>query len=161
MPRRPREDFDGAIHHVYARGNNRDAIFRDHGDRQLYLVILKGVVEVYDWTILAFCLMGNHFHLVVKTRHANLGPGMQRLLGHYGRFFNQRYDRSGHVFKRPYGAVPIRSEAQLATALNYVTENPVEANFCTTAEEWPWSSAAESGWVLQVCPHFGGVTPLG
>jgi REP-associated tyrosine transposase len=161
VPRPQRAEAEDAIHHVYARGNNREAVFRDDADRQLYLVILKGVVAVYGWRILAFCLMGNHVHLVVKTAAANLGPGMQRLLGHYGRFFNHRHDRSGHVFKRPYGSVPIRTDAQLAATLAYVTENPVKAKLCATAEEWEWSSAAAAGWVLGVCPHFGGVTPLG
>jgi REP element-mobilizing transposase RayT len=160
VPRRSRTEAEGAIHHVYSRGNDRDSVFRDDADRQVYLVILKGVVLVYDWRILAFCLMGNHVHLIVKTRHANLGAGMQRLHGHYGRMFNRRYDRSGHVFKRPYGAVLIETERQLAAALGYVTENPVKANLCGTAGDWPWSSAATAGWVLGVRPHLGGVTPL-
>lgn len=160
MPRRPRVEEECAIHHVWARGNNREVVFRDDADRQLYLVILKGVVALYGWQILAFCLMGNHVHLVVKTPLANLGDGMQRLHGHYGRLFNRRYNGSGHVFKRPYGSARIKTDRQLAVALEYVNENPVTANLCATAEDWLWSSASAAGWVLRVRPHFVGVSPL-
>ncbi len=103
-------------------------------------MILKGTVEVYGWRLLAFCLMSNHVHLVVHTPLPNLGEGMQRLLGTYGKFFNWRYERSGHVFRRPFKSERIKDERQLVTAITYVAENPVRAGLCASADEWRWSS---------------------
>jgi putative transposase len=115
-------------------------VFRDDGDRQVFLVTLKGVIEVCDWELLAFCLMTNHVHLVVRTPRPNLGEGMQRLLGTYAKFFNWRYERSGHVFRRPFKSEPIRDDRQLAAAIAYVGDNPVRAKLCMSAGEWRWSS---------------------
>jgi putative transposase len=140
MAARERHEEAGAAHHVFPRGNNRQNVFRDDGDRQVFLVTLKGVAEVYGWRVLAFCLMGNHVHLVIQTPLANLGEGMQRLLGTYGKFFNWRYLRSGHVFRRPFKSERIKDERQLAVTIAYVAENPVRAGLCLSAEEWRWSS---------------------
>ena len=140
MPRKSRQDQAGAAHHVFPRGNNRDDIFRDDGDRQTFLVILKGVVEAYGWRLIAYCLMRNHFHLVVQTPLPNLASGMQRLLGIYATHFNRRYARSGHVFKRPFKSEPIKDELQLAVAIEYVASNPVRAQLCEDAADWRWSS---------------------
>ena len=128
---------------MFARGNQQRAVFHDDADRQVFLVVLKGVIAVYGLVIHAYCLMGNHVHLVVEAPGGNLGASMQRLLGAYARFFNMRYELSGHVFKRPYGSVPIRDERQLAAAITYVEANPVEAGLCGSSGEWPWSSAAD------------------
>jgi REP element-mobilizing transposase RayT len=128
---------------VFPRGNNRDDVFRDDGDRQVFLVILKGVVEVYRWRLLAYCLMRNHVHLVVQTPLPNLGKGMQRLLGTYVCFFNRRHPRSGHLFKRPFKSERIRDERQLAAAIAYVAANPVNAGLCATEAAWRWSSHGE------------------
>jgi REP-associated tyrosine transposase len=95
MPRKPRREEAGAFHHVWARGDNREVVFRDNGDRQVLLVVLKGVVDLCQWQLLAYCLMGNHFHLVVMTPVPNLGYGMQRLNSTYGTHVNRRYGRSG------------------------------------------------------------------
>jgi REP element-mobilizing transposase RayT len=80
VARKDRFDHPGAGHHAFPRGNNRRLIFVDDADRQVLLVILKGVVEVYGWRLLAYCLMGNHFHLVVVAPLPNFSEGMQRLL---------------------------------------------------------------------------------
>jgi putative transposase len=130
------------VHHVFARGNNRELIFVDDGDCQIYLVILRGVVAVYGWRLLTYCLMTNHVHLIVETPYPNLGAGMQRLHGHYGRHFNRRYDHSGHVFKRPYGVSRIKDDIQFLTAVSYVAFNPVAAQLCARPEDWLRSSHA-------------------
>ena len=140
MPRKNRGDAPGAAHHGFPRGNNRADIFHDDGDRQVLLVILKGVVDAYGWDVRAYCLMRNHFHIVVRAPLANFGSGMQRLLSAYARHVKRRYGRDGHVFKRPFKSEPIKDERQLSAAVRYVAENPVRAGICVTEADWRWSS---------------------
>jgi putative transposase len=144
VPRKPRQEFAGAMHHVFARGNNKQTIFSDDGDCQVYLVLLKGVVAVYGWSVLSYCLMTNHVHLVVLTPYPNLGSGMQRLHGHYGRYYNRRHQRSGHLFTRPYGVKGIASDRQLLATLLYIARNPVDAGLCAAPPDWLRSSHAAS-----------------
>jgi len=115
-------------------------IFRDNADRQVLLVLLKGVVDAYEWDLRAYCLMRNHFHLVVITATANFSDGMQRLLSAYVRYFNYRHARGGHLYKRPFKSEPIKDERQLATAVAYAGANPVRAGICTDPSEYRWSS---------------------
>jgi REP element-mobilizing transposase RayT len=146
MPRKPREEVAGGVYHVFARGVNRRPIVADDGDCQVYLVMLRGVIAVFGWHVLAYCLMTNHVHLVIETPYPNLGRGMQRLHGHYGRHFNRRHDRLGHRFERRYGLNPIKDDAQLHATLAYVANNPVDAGLCANPEDWRRSSyAATSG----------------
>ena len=89
---------------MFARGNDRQAIYRDDDDRRLYLDPARRTVARKRWRCLAYCLMDNHVHLLIETPEANLGAGMQWLHGLYGRSFNDRHGRSGHVFQGRYGA---------------------------------------------------------
>jgi hypothetical protein len=84
--------------------------------------------------------MPNHVHLLAETPRPNLGPGMQRLHGDYARRFNERHGRSGHVFQGRYGAVRMRSDAQLWMTARYIARNPVAAGLCDTPDDWEWSS---------------------
>jgi REP element-mobilizing transposase RayT len=140
MARRPREEEAGAIHHVYARGNDKRLIYEDDADRRLYLAMLAGLVDTHDWLVLAYCLMDNHVHLLVETPRPNLGAGMQRFHGEYALLFNRRHRRSGHLFQGRYGARRIRHDAQLTTTVRYVAANPVEAAMCDRPDEWAWGS---------------------
>jgi putative transposase len=135
-----RGDAINGGHHGFPRGNSGMVIFRDNADRQVLLVLLKGVVDAYGWDLRAYCLMRNHFHLVVITTTANFSDGMQRLLSAYARYFNHRHKRGGHLFKRPFKSEPIKDERQLAIAVAYVGDNPVRAAICTDASEYRWSS---------------------
>jgi len=142
MPRKLREEAPGAIHHVYARGNDRRLIFRDDTDRAIYLHHLGRAVKRFAWRCLAYCLMDNHLHLLVETPRPTLGPGMQQLQGTYAQRHNSRHDRSGHLFQGRYGAVRVTSDPQLWSVAAYVARNPVEAALCARPEEWRWSSHA-------------------
>ena len=142
MPRPPREEEAGAIHHVWARGNRRQAIYLDDDDRHRYLHELRQVVARFDWRCLAFCLLGNHLHFIVETPEPTLGKGMQQLHGNYARYFNRRHAASGHTFQGRYGSKRIRTDAQLLVTTRYVARNPVDARICRTPEEWPWGSHA-------------------
>jgi putative transposase len=140
MARRPREESEGAIHHVYARGIARREIYVDDVDRRIYLATLARVTRRQRWRCLAYCLMPNHVHLLVETPLANLGAGMQRLHGDYAHVFNERHGRSGHVFQGRYGSVRIVTDEQLWAVAAYVALNPVEAGLCERPEQWRWSS---------------------
>jgi putative transposase len=142
MPRSPRGEAAGAIHHVFARGTEKLPIFRDDADCQVYLAILRGVLHVYGWNCLGYCLMTNHPHLLLETPEPNLGEGMKRLHGAYAQFFNLRYERSGHLFAGRFKNVPITDEVQLLVAIRYVANNPVEAGLCATPSDWRRSSCA-------------------
>ena len=130
------------IHHVWARGNERRAIFVDDADRRYYLAILAKVIERLAWRCLAYCLMDNHVHLLVEIEKPNLGRGIQRLHGCYGETFNERHGRTGHLFEGRYGSKLMTSDAQLWWAIAYIARNPVEAGLCGEPGEWRWSSHA-------------------
>jgi putative transposase len=140
MPRRPREEVEGGIYHVYSRGNNHGLIYRDHADRTRYLEILDAVIEEMSWRCLSYCLMDNHMHLLLETPKPNLAAGMRRLHGDYAREFNDRHDRSGHVFQGRYGDKRIKSEVQLWATIAYIVRNPVKSGMCERPEQWRWSS---------------------
>ena len=142
MPRKPRENVENGIYHVYARGNGKQVIFRDDRDRLAYLSLLSEVVDHHELRCLAYCLMDNHIHLVLETPLANLSFGMQALHSEYAQNFNERHDRVGHLFQGRYGAVRIKTDAQLWTVLAYIAANPVEAGLVEKPEAWRWSSYA-------------------
>jgi putative transposase len=142
MPRPPREELAGAIHHVFARGNAKQAIYLDDADRERYLAMLGRTVVRQRWRCLAYCLMDNHVHLLVETPVPNLGRGIQWLHSAYAQAFNGRHDRSGHVFQGRFGAVRMRSDAQLLMVARYIARNPVEGGLCAQPDHWPWSSHA-------------------
>ena len=142
VPRKPREEVAGGLHHVYARGNNKALLFHDDVDREGYLWLLGRVVALKAWRCLSYCLMDNHVHMLVETPAPNLGEGMQRLHGDFGRDFNRRHARSGHVFQGRFGSTPVRNDEQLWTVAGYIAANPVEAGLCHSPEAWRWSSHA-------------------
>jgi putative transposase len=135
-----RENVNGGIYHVYARGNNRAVVFPEDLDCLIYLRMLGRTVANWRWHCLAFCLMGNHLHLLLETPEGNLSPGMQYLHGRYALDFNRRHLRTGHVFQGRYGAVRMTEDRQLCAAAGYIARNPVQAGLCAQPEDWPWSS---------------------
>lgn len=141
MARKPRIDAPG-IHHVWARGNDRQDIFRDTADRQDYLRLLGLTVLRKRWRCLAYCLMDNHVHLLLETQDANLAAGMQWLHGVYASTINDRRLRSGHIFQGRYGSKPVTDDEQLWTAIAYIVHNPVRAGLCEKPGDWRWSSHA-------------------
>jgi REP element-mobilizing transposase RayT len=140
VARKPRIEYPGAVHHVYARGNNRRVIFRDDRDRRIYLRLVERVVRWKRWRCLAYCLMDNHVHLLVETPWANLGDGVQWMHGKYARIYNDRHGDTGHLFQGRFGSTLVTSDHQLWHDAAYVVRNPVTAGLCAHAEDWPWSS---------------------
>ena len=140
MSRPLRPCLPGALYHVIARGNNRERIVRDDADRASFLTTLAEVVPRYAWLCHAFCLLDNHYHLVIETPRPNLPLGMRQLNGLYARRFNRRHNRGGHVFQARYRAVLVEKETYLLELSRYVVLNPVRACICTDPADRPWSS---------------------
>ena len=149
MPRMPRQELAGAVHHVYARGNRQQVIYRDDLDRRRYLLLLAQVVVRQGWLCLAYCLMDNHVHLLIETPEPNLGAGMRRAHGLYAQSFNRRHRATGHLFQGRFGSVMQTNDAQLLVTARYIVRNPVASGLCDEPEDWPWSShtAATSPWL--------------
>jgi REP element-mobilizing transposase RayT len=140
MARPLRIECPGAFYHVTSRGNARAPIFLEDRDRRLLLRILSDVVARYRWVCHAYCLMTNHFHLLVETPEANLSRGMRQLNGLYTQRFNRAHERVGHILQGRYGAVLVERDAHLLELARYVVLNPVRAGLVGDAEDYPWSS---------------------
>lgn len=141
MGRRQRIHFPGAVYHVMDRGVDGRWIYADDRDRIYFLENLERVMRESDARVLAYCLMGNHFHLVVQVGSIPLCSIMHRLLTGYVSHFNRRQDRVGHLFQARHRAIICATEAYLSTLIRYVHQNPVRAGLVSKVRDWPWSSA--------------------
>ncbi len=153
MPRKPRLQLAGGFFHVFGRGVRREPIFWDDEDRQYFLNLLGVITDRQRWLVLAYCLMTNHFHLLLETPEPNLSAGMHRQLGGYAQWFNERHRVEGHVFERRYQSVLAESDAHMLELTRYVVLNPVRAGVCSHAGQYRWSSyRATAG--LAPAPRF-------
>jgi REP element-mobilizing transposase RayT len=142
MARPHRLSIPGGTYHVMNRGNRKCPIFEDHHDRNRFLMILKEVSEEYEVEILAYSLMGNHFHAVVVTPRGNISAFMEQLQGRYAQYSNWRHHRVGHLFQGRFRAVVIDDDIHLLTELCYVFMNPVAAGLVSRMANWKWSTYA-------------------
>jgi len=152
MARPLRIEFAGALYHVTARGNAQGDIYKSDKDRLKYLSLLSNTCNRYNWCCHAYCLMSNHYHLLIETREASLSKGMKYLNGTYTQSFNHRNKRVGHVFQGRYKAILVEKESYLLELARYIVLNPVRARMVREAKDWPWSSyRATAGFTL---PEF-------
>lgn len=140
MARPLRLEFAGALYHVTARGDRKQDIYEDDEDRHAFLSVLAGVAERFNWLVHAYCLMDNHYHLLVETPNGNLSQGMRQLNGVYTQYSNRRHDLTGHLFQGRYKAILVQKEAYLLEVARHVVLNPVRAERVRSAGDWPWSS---------------------
>ena len=140
MARPLRIQFPGAFYHVIARGNNKNPIFNSDRDRVLFLDVLSDAMARYAWSCHAYCLMNNHYHLLVETHDATLSQGMRHLNGVYTQRFNRRNNRVGHLFQGRYKAFVVQNDDYLLEVARYIVLNPVRAQLVEHPKDWVWSS---------------------
>ena len=140
MSRPLRLEFAHALYHVTSRGNRGEDIYHDDADRQAWLSVLAQVCKRFNWSVQAYCMMDNHYHLLVQTPDANLSAGMRQLNGVYTQLANRTHGRVGHVFQGRFKAILVDEDNYLLELARYVVLNPVRAGVVQEAKDWPWSS---------------------
>jgi len=150
MARPLRLEFSGAVYHVTARGNAREAIYADDRDRRRFIHIFAEEIAQQQWLCYAWCLMDNHYHLLFETPEPNLIAGMRRLNQVYTQSYNRRHGRTGHVLQGRYKAIIVEKQSHLLELCRYVVLNPVRAGLVETVEDWPWSSYGATAGVSPV-----------
>lgn len=140
MARPLRIEFPGAVYHVTSRGDRREPIFVDDADRRSLLGLVEQAMDRFDAQVLAYCLMGNHYHFVLHTRQANLSRLMRHLNGVYTQDFNRRHGKVGHLLQGRFKAVLVDRDFYLLEVCRYVELNPVRAAMVPAPEAWSWSS---------------------
>lgn len=140
MARPLRIEFEGAVYHVTSRGDDRRGIFLDDTDRVAFLEILQDVVSRFGWLCHAYCLMTNHYHLLIETPDANLSRGMRHLNGVYTQRFNRTHARVGHVMQGRFKSILVEKDSYLLELARYVVLNPVRAKMARSVKDWRWSS---------------------
>ena len=140
MARPPRLLAAGGVYHLTCRGVRQLEIFVTDRDRALFLALLRLTLRRFRWRCHSFCLLTNHFHLMVETEQPNLSAGMHWLNTAYARIFNRRHGFSGHVFDRRFWSGIVEGEVQFAVRARYIDLNPVRAGECSDPAEYPWNS---------------------
>lgn len=153
MARPLRIEYEGAVYHVTSRGNAGQDIFLDNEDRGLFVEILEQAVDRFNWQCHAYCLMPNHYHLLVETGAPTLSRGMRHLNGVYTQSFNRRHARTGHLFQGRFKAILVQKETHLLEVARYVVLNPVRAKLARSPRDWEWSSYRATAGQTR-CPRF-------
>jgi REP element-mobilizing transposase RayT len=140
MPRPLRLTYEGATHHVYARGAARQAIFTEDRDHEHFLELAEVMAGLYRFRVYALVLMPNHFHMVFTTDDGELSALMQRWLTSYSTWFNRKHERSGHVFDSRFKSPIVDKDNYLLEVTRYAHLNPVRAELVKLPEQWKWST---------------------
>lgn len=140
MPRPARIQAHGATYHITSRGNRQQDIYTDTRDRLRFLQLLEENSVRFGWLCHTYCLMTNHYHLLVQTPEPDLSVGMHRLNGVFAKWFNWRHDYGGHLFERRFTSVLVEGDAHLLELTRYIVLNPVRAGIVPSAADWKWSS---------------------
>jgi REP element-mobilizing transposase RayT len=140
LPRPPRIQVEGGIYHLGTRGVRKTPTFLDDADRRRFLALFQTTLLRYGWELHTYCLMTNHFHLLVTTPKANLSAGMQYLNSCYAQWFNRRHGIEGHFVERRFYSGLVETDEYLLTVARYIVLNPVRAGLCRSARDWRWSS---------------------
>jgi putative transposase len=152
MARPLRLEFEDALWHVFARGNNYENIFRDDADRLRFLEMLAETVMRFGWKLIAWVLMSNHYHLEFETPQPNLSRGMHWLNGRYAQYFNRRHKRVGHLFQGRFKGLLVERESYLLTCARYIVLNPVDAHIVDRPEQYRWSSYHQTAGLEPAAP---------
>ena len=153
MVRPLRIEFAGALYHVTSRGDRRENIYESDTDRENYIQILRDVCAQYNWAIHSYCLMSNHYHLLVETPDGNLSKGMRQLNGVYTQKYNRCNRKVGHVFQGRFKSVLVDGDAYLKELARYIVLNPVRAQMVRSTKDWRWSSYRATVGAVE-CPEW-------
>ena len=145
MSRAERKTSSTGIYHVMIRGINKQLIFEEATDYSRFLSILSEVKQISGFKLFAYCLMGNHLHMLIKEGKEPLGQIFKRIGARYAFWFNWKYERSGHLFQDRFRSEPIESDEYLITVLLYIYQNPVKAGICKRPQDYKWSSRQQLG----------------
>ncbi|HBC0467107.1 TPA: transposase [Legionella pneumophila] len=140
MVRPLRIEFAGGLYHITSRGNRKEAIYLSDKDRENFLSVLSDACLKYQWLCHSYCLMTNHYHLLIETPLGNLSKGMRYLNGVYTQKFNKSHKRIGHVLQGRYKSILVEKDSYLLELSRYIVLNPVRAGMVEKADEWSWSS---------------------
>jgi len=140
MARPLRIEYSSSVYHITGRGNERQGVFLDGADRITFLKLVHQVCDRFNWLCHAYCLMTNHYHLLVETIDPTLSRGVQQLNGVYTQAFNRHHGRVGHLFQGRFKAILVEKDAYFLELCRYVVLNPVRANMVQSAKDWKWSS---------------------
>jgi len=140
MARPARVAPPGGVFHISSRGNRRQEIFTDDRDRLRFLELLDNTVSRQAWSCHAYCLMPNHFHLMIQTSAGDISTGMHGLNGAYAQWFNRRHGFDGHLFQSRFHSVLLQTNWHLLELSRYIVLNPVRARLCRDPADWRWSS---------------------
>ena len=144
MPRTARKKSYTQVYHVMLRGINRQQIFHDKEDYQYFISLLKRYKESCGYQLFAYCLMGNHIHLLIQEgKETALGDAFRHIGSAFVYWYNIKYERVGHLFQDRYKSEAVEDNAYLLTVFRYILMNPVKAGLCSNAEQYPYSSARE------------------
>jgi len=135
-----RIEFPGALYHITSRGGHRQAIYEYDRDRELFLEVSAETVDRYNWVCHAYCLITNHYHLVIETVEGNLSQGMRHLNGVYTQASNRRHRRNRHLFQGRFKGILVDKDTYFQELSRYVVLNPVRAEMVKSPEEWHWSN---------------------
>ncbi|MGI9558744.1 MAG: transposase [Thermodesulfobacteriota bacterium] len=144
MARPLRIEFPGACYFVTSRGNASERVFLDSDDGKLWMDTFESVCSRFGWICYAYCLMDNHYHIVVETPRPNLSAGMRQLNGVFTQAFNRRHKRGGHVFMGRFKSIVFQKEKYLKPLIKHVVLNPVRKGIITAPSQWKWSSCRAS-----------------
>ncbi|CCJ34514.1 transposase [Caloramator australicus] len=140
MPRPPRIIYSGAIYHIYQRGNNKEDIFKEEEYKKFFLKQLKNLNIRFDFNILAYAIMSNHYHFLIKTGDTPISDIIFNLNNIYAKYYNEKLNRSGHVFESRFNSKVVLDDAYLICLLRYIHRNPVRANIVKSVDEYRWTS---------------------
>ena len=143
MPRQARKKSESGIYHVMLRGINQQQIFEDAEDYAKFVEILKDCKAICEFELFAYCLMGNHIHLLLKEGTESLEQIFKRLCGRFVYWYNIKYRRTGHLFQDRFKSEPVDSEQYFWTVLRYIHQNPIKAGLCKQVGDYSYSSYAE------------------
>lgn len=140
MARKNRKWFPGAIYHIMARGNYRQNIFKDDEDFKVFLVLMQDAKTKYGFKLHAYCLMTNHYHLLLETEQTEIWKIMKRINQIYAAYYNEKYRLTGHLFQGRYKSCLVENDSYFLQTSRYIHLNPVKAKMVPRAEAYPWSS---------------------